>query len=81
MFIPRINISIAEPFDVQIDELGNNSIQLYQFVGDIGDTKVPGSERIPNYMNEYLFSKNESASNEHHYRITNKLYNEDIHNL
>ena len=29
--------SIAEPYDVQIDELGDNIIQMYQFIGDIND--------------------------------------------
>ena len=37
MFIPYINISKAEAIDVQIDELGNNTIQMYQFIGDIND--------------------------------------------
>ena len=32
MFIPKIAISIAGPIDVQLDELGNNIIQMYQVI-------------------------------------------------
>ena len=39
-------ISIAEPYDVQIDELGDNIIQIYQLIGDINDTKVAGLESL-----------------------------------
>ena len=39
IFIPQKTISIAEPIDVQIDELGNNTIQLYQLLGVINDKK------------------------------------------
>ena len=35
-----IYIYIAEPVDVQIDELGNNTIQMYQFIGMINDKQV-----------------------------------------
>ena len=42
IFIPKSDIRIAEPYDVQIDENGN-VIQMYQFLGDINDTKVAGS--------------------------------------
>ena len=31
IFIHKSDISIAEPYDVQIDELGNNVITMYQF--------------------------------------------------
>ena len=44
----KSNISIAEPYDVQIDELGDNIIQMYQFIGDINDTKVAGLESLLN---------------------------------
>ena len=71
-FMNNNNISIAEPYDVQIDELGNNTIQMYQFIGDINDTKVAGLESLLNYMNEHLFSKDEPAVNEHNYHITKK---------
>ena len=81
IFILKSDISIAEPYDVVIDELGNNIIQMYQFVGDIDDTKVGGLESLLNYMNENFFSKDEPAVNEHHYHITKKQYNEDIHNI
>ena len=63
------NISIAEPYDVQIDELGDNIIQMYQFIGDINDTKVAGLESLLNYMNENFFNKGEPSANEHHYHI------------
>ena len=33
IFIPKTDTSIAEPIDVQIDELGNNTIQMYQLIG------------------------------------------------
>ena len=49
--IPKSDISIAEPYDVQIDEIGN-VIQMYQFIGDTNDTKVAGSESILNYIND-----------------------------
>ena len=50
IFIPKCDISIAEPCDVQIDELGNNVITMYQFSCDINDTKVGGLESLLNYM-------------------------------
>ena len=37
-FIPKSDISIAEPYDVIVDELGNNVTTMYQFSGDINDT-------------------------------------------
>ena len=37
LFIPQTSISIAEPIDVQIDGLGNNIIQVYQFITIISD--------------------------------------------
>ena len=40
IFIPKSDISVAEPYDVIIDELGNNIITMYQFIGDINDDKV-----------------------------------------
>ena len=51
IFISKNDISIAEPYDVQIDENGN-VIQMYQFVGDINDTKVAGLESLLNYVND-----------------------------
>ena len=81
IFIPKSDISVAEPYDVVIDELGNNVITMYQFIGDINDTKVGGLESLLNYMNENFFSKDEAAVNEHHYHITKKQYNEDIQNI
>ena len=73
MFIPKTDISIAEPIDAQIDELGNNIIQMYQLIGSINDAKVPGLESILNYMT-ISFSKGE-----HNYCIIEKLYNEETH--
>ena len=35
IFINKNDISTAEPYDVQIDETGNNFITMYQFNGDI----------------------------------------------
>ena len=35
IFIPSSDISIAEPYDDQIGELGNDVITMYQFIGDI----------------------------------------------
>ena len=69
IFIPYSNISKAEAIDVQIDELGNNITQMYQFIGDINDTKIGGLESLLSYMNENFFSKDEPAVNEHHYHI------------
>ena len=54
IFIPKSYISIALPYDVIIDELGNNVISMYQFIVDINDTKVGGLEPLLNYMNEKL---------------------------
>ena len=81
IFISKNKISIAEPYDVQIDETGNNFITMYQFKGKITDDRVPGLESLLNYMTENFFSKDEPAVNEHHYHITKKQYNEDIHNI
>ena len=80
MFLLRTDISIAEPIDVQIDELGNNTSQMYQPVGIINDDKV-GLEPLLNYMNKNFSSKDDPAINEHHYRITKKQYNEETHNI
>ena len=81
IFIPKSDIGVAEPYDIQIDETGNNMITMYQFIGDINDTKVGGLESLLFYMNENLFSKDGPAISEHHYHITKKQYNEEIHNI
>ena len=39
-------ISIAEPYDVQIGEMGDNIIQMYQFIGGINGTDVAGLESL-----------------------------------
>ena len=69
------------PYGVQIDELGNNVIIMYQFIGDINDTKVGGLESLLNYMIENFFTKDDPATNEHHYHIIKKQYNEEIHDI
>ena len=83
MFIPNSMFSVAEPYDVQFDELGDNIITMYQFIGEINDTKVGCLESLLNYMNDNLFSKDESAGNEHQYHTTRKPYNQDFstHNI
>ena len=80
MFIPKTDISIAEPIEVQIDELGNNMIQMYQLIGIINDEKAGGLESLLNYVNENLFGKDDPAINEHH-NIIEKQYNEETHNI
>ena len=81
IFIPKSDISIAEPYDVIIVETRNNSITMYQFIGPINDAKVGGSESLLSYMNENFFSKYDPAINEHHYHITKKQYNEEANNI
>ena len=81
IFTPKNDISIAEPYDVIIDELGNNVITMYQFIGDISDDKIGGLESLLYYMNENFFSKDEPAINEHHYHITKKQYNEKTNTI
>ena len=68
-FIPKSDISIAEPYGVIIDEFGNDVISMYQFFGDINDKS--GWVRIDIKLYERnFFSKNEPAVNEHCYHIT-----------
>ena len=71
-FIPKSGISIALPYDVIIGESGNNVTTMYQFIGDINDTKVAGLESLLNCMSENFFTKDDPAINEHHYHITKK---------
>ena len=68
IFIPKSDISVA--YDVQVDELGNNIVTMYQFIGYINDTKVGGLEPLLNYMTENFFTKDDPAINEHHCHIT-----------
>ena len=49
---PYSEIAVAELIDVQINEIGNNVVQMYQFVGDINDERVPGLESVLNYTND-----------------------------
>ena len=81
MFIPQSDISIALPYGVVIDELGNNVTTMYQFIGDINDEKVGGLESLLSYMNENFFTKDDPAINEHQYRITKQQYNEETNNI
>ena len=67
---PKTDISIAEPIEVQIGELGNNTIQMYQPIGITDDENVGGLEPLLNYMNENCSSKDDPAINEHHCNIT-----------
>ena len=77
IFIPNSGISTAEPYDVIIDELGNNVTTMYRFICDINDTKAGGLESLLNYMKENFFSKDEPAVTEHHYHITKRQYDEE----
>ena len=73
------NIAVAELVDVQLNELGPIT-QMYQFIGDINDNRVPGLESILNYIDENFFNKADPAVNEHNYYITktfNTQYNEE----
>ena len=83
MFILKSDISVAEPIEIQIGELGDNITTMYQLIGNINDTKVGGLESLLNYMNENFFSKDEPAVNKHHYHITRKQYNQPFttHNI
>ena len=54
---------------------------MYQFIGDINDTKVGGLESLLHYMNENVFTKDDPAINEHHYHITKTQYNEETNNI
>ena len=81
MFVPKADISIAEPIDVQIYELGNSTIQVYQLIGIINDERVGGLESLLNHMSEHFFNKDDPAINEHHFRITKKRYNEETHTI
>ena len=49
IFIPKSDISVAEHIEAQIDDLGNNIFIMYQFIGDINDTKVLGLEPLLNF--------------------------------
>ena len=46
IFIFKIDISIAEPIEVQIDELGNSTIQMCHVIGIINDGKSRWSRTI-----------------------------------
>ena len=81
IFIPKSDISIALPYDVIIDELGNNVTTRCQFIGDINDTKVAGLESLSNCMSENFFTKDDPAVNEHHLHMTKRHYNEETKNI
>ena len=81
IYIPKTDINIAEPIEVRINELGNNTLQMYQFIGIVNDEKAGGVESLLNHMNENFFGKDDPATNEHHYHITKKQYNEETHNI
>ena len=71
LLFPHGDIAIAELVDAQVNDLGN-IIQMYQFIGDINDTKVPGLEPILNHLNENFFTKADPTVNVHYYNITSK---------
>ena len=71
IFINKNDISSAQPYDVPIDENGN-VVQMYQFLGEMSDTKIPGLESILNYINDNFFSKADPAINEHDYSTIKK---------
>ena len=52
IFVHQTSVAISEPIDVQIDELGNNITQVYQFICEINDEKVAGSGSLLNYVYE-----------------------------
>ena len=72
ILVPKTGISIAEPINAQTNQLGNNTVPMYQPIGMINDGKVPGLESISNYTNTNLFSKDEPTISKHHYHITKK---------
>ena len=79
ILFPYGDIAIAELVDVQLNEFGP-VIQMYQFIGDINDKRVPGLESILNYIDENFFNKADPAVNEHSYYINktfNTQYNEE----
>ena len=80
IFIPKRAISVAEPYDVVIDEFGN-TVQMYQFTGDINDTKVAGLESLLNYINENFFNKDEQQVYGRQYNITKKQYINETNNI
>ena len=49
ILFPYGDIAVAELVDVQLNDLGP-VIKMYQFIGDINDERVPGSESILNYQ-------------------------------
>ena len=64
VLVPQSSTSISEPIDVQIDELGNSIITMYQLIGIINDEKVPGLESMLNYMNNHFLAKmNQPSTN------------------
>ena len=45
---------------------------MYQFIGDIDDTKAGGLESFLSYMNENFFTKGDPAIDGHHYHSIKK---------
>ena len=54
ILFPYGDIAVAELIDVRLNDLGP-VVQMYQFIGDIKDERVPGLESILNYINENVF--------------------------
>ena len=79
MLFPYGDIAVAELVGVQLNGLGPVT-QMYHFIGDINDERVPGLESILNYINENFFNKTDPAVNGHSYYITKAFstqYNEE----
>ena len=79
--IPQSDIGIALPYGVVIGELGETVNTMYQFIGDINDTKAGGLETLLNCMNENFFIKDDPAISGHHYHIAKKQYSEETNNI
>ena len=50
------DIAVAELVDVQLNAFGPVT-QMYQFIGDINDNRVPGLESILNYIGNLFLIK------------------------
>ena len=53
ILFPYGDIAVAELVGVQLNDIGP-VVQMYQFIVDINDERVPGLESILNYINENI---------------------------
>ena len=81
IFVPNTDIIIAEPIEVQIDELGNNTIQMYQFISIPNDEHICGLEPLLKYMNEHFSVKTTQPYTNISIPLQTKQYNEETHNM